>query len=117
MHKNLKGLGNYPRKNILTSLLWLSGITFPASALGFALSPWPQGLVVFGVGIIPVLATVYFYNHWTKTDADRLQTEDYRIKIEATARMGLGEGTEIVIDQKDMKLTPNDKLNILDKDQ
>ena len=97
--KPAKGLGNYPKKNILTSLLWLSGITFAPSCLAFSLSPLPQGAVIFGVGCLPVLFTLWYYVHWAKAEPDRLQTEDYRIRVEAIARIGSSDGKEVVLNQ------------------
>ena len=80
-------LSSYPKKNVLTSLLWLSGITFPSSTFAFCFAPWPQGLIAFVVGSMPVVATVIYYRHWANKDVERLQTEDYRIQKEFVARI------------------------------
>jgi hypothetical protein len=48
--------------------------------------PWP-GAIVFGVGIISVAATIYYYVHWARRDPDRLQTEDFRIKDKYYSKM------------------------------
>ena len=113
--KNVSGLKNalsaYPKKNILTSLLWLSGITFPSSSAAFAFAPWPQGLIVFVVGCMPTLATIWYYKHWTNEDPNRLQTEDYRIQVQASAKIGGPDGTAIDIDPTTSRLTSN---NVID---
>lgn len=99
--KPLKGLGAYPKKNILTPLLWLAGITFPISCAAFVLSPWPKGTVVFAIGCLPVLAVLWYYKHWAKEDADRLQTEEYRLQIEVhRARFGSEGNDPVLIDQR-----------------
>ncbi|WP_299421554.1 hypothetical protein [Sphingomonas bacterium] len=93
-----KALSAYPRKNILTPLLWLSGITFPISVAAFCILPTPKDYVALALGSLPVLASLYFYRYWSKADADRLQTEGFRIQLEAYARMppAIGDARSVV---------------------
>jgi hypothetical protein len=87
------------RTNILSSLVWLSGITFPSGCLASALAPWPQGLIAFAVGSSPVLFALWYYRYWNREDPNRLQTEDFRIQLQAMARISGPDGKEFVIDQ------------------
>jgi hypothetical protein len=90
----------FPKKtNILSSLVWLSAITFPSGAFASAFAPWPQGLIAFSVGSLPVLAAIWYYRHWTNEDPNRLQTEDFRIQLQAIAKISGPDGREVIIDQ------------------
>lgn len=90
----------FPKKtNILSSLVWLSAITFPSGSISSAFAPWPQSLMQFIVGSLPVLAAIWYYRHWTKNDPNRLQTEDFRIQLQAIAKISGPDGTEIIVDQ------------------
>ncbi|WP_397604136.1 hypothetical protein [Sphingorhabdus sp.] len=90
----------FPKKtNILSSLVWLSAITFPSGSISSAFAPWPQSLMLFAVGSLPVLAAIWYYRHWTKEDPNRLQTEDFRIQLQAIAKISSSDGREIIIDQ------------------
>ena len=89
----------YPKRtNILTTLIWLSGITFPSGAIASSFAVWPQGLLAFIVGCLPVFATLWYFKYWNEKDPDRLQTEHYRIQIEVLAKISSQDGEEIVID-------------------
>ena len=99
------GPSDYPRKNILTPLLWLNGITFPISAAAFMYS-WQQGIVLLTISTIPLAVSLWYYRHWARTDPDRLQTEDYRIQKEYVARIvNYVDGKEIVLDPSKTRLT------------
>ncbi len=82
---------NQPRKNILNSLLWLSGITFPSGSFAITFGAWPGSLIAFVVGCLPVLASIWYYRHWSNRDPDRLQTEGYRLERDAMTLMGVGK--------------------------
>ena len=75
----LPSASEYPRKNILTPLLWLNAITFPGAAGSFMYS-WQQGSILLAIAMIPFISVLFYYRHWSKYDPDRLQTEDYRIQ-------------------------------------
>ncbi len=90
----------FPKKtNILTSLVWLSAITFPSGSIASAVAPWPQGLLAFTIGSLPVLAALWYYKYWNKEDPNRLQTEDFRIQLQAMARISSSDGREVIVDQ------------------
>ena len=98
----------YPKKNILHSLLWLSGIAFPAGCAAITFGPWPGSLLPFGVACLPVIATLWYYRHWSKEDPDRLQTEDYRIQKEVVAKIdAYVDGKPITIAPGQQRLTAN----------
>lgn len=78
--------GAFPKKNILTSLLWLNAITFPPGSLALMFAPPIQGGMLFFVAILVLFITIYFYFYWTKNDPDRLQTEDYVLQKEYVSK-------------------------------
>lgn len=104
-----KALAAYPRKNILTSMLWLSGITFPISVVAFCLVSSPKDYLVLALGFIPVLTSIHYYRHWSTEDPNRLQTEDYRLKLEAYARMHpeIGDSQVVIEGDSTAKLISN----------
>ena len=79
-----------PRKNILNSMLWLSAITFPSGSFAVTFGPWPGSALAFAVGCLPVLASIWYYRHWSNRDPDRLQTEGYRLERDAMTIAGVG---------------------------
>ena len=76
----------YPRKNILTPLLWLNAITFPGAAAAFMYS-WQPGAVLLTIATIVLCFTLYYYAKWSERDPDRLQTEDFRLQQAALTRL------------------------------
>lgn len=95
-----EGEMQFPKKtNILSSLIWLSAITFPSGTISSAIAPWPQGMIAFFVGSLPVLAAIWYYRYWTTKDPNRLQTEDFRIQLQAIAKISSSDGREVIIDQ------------------
>ena len=101
LRDQLAGDARFPRKtNILSSLVWLSAITFPSGSVASALAPWPQGLFAFVVGSAPVFTAIVYYRYWTKHDPNRLQTEDFRIQLQAIAKIHSIDGKDLVIDAR-----------------
>ncbi|MDG2532811.1 hypothetical protein P6144_04070 [Sphingomonas sp. HITSZ_GF] len=86
-----RSTGDYPRKNILTPLLWLNAITFPSAAASFMYN-WPLGTVLLIIALVPLGMTLRYYAHWTERDPDRLQTEDYRIQRAYLAQLPQNQG-------------------------
>lgn len=83
-----KEVSRFPRKtNILSSLVWLTAITFPSAVLSLVFVPWPIAGLSFGAGILPLFFALWYFKHWNKRDPNRLETEDYRIKKEYIARV------------------------------
>jgi hypothetical protein len=95
----------YPKKNILHSLLWLSGIAFPCGSLAIAFGG-PLGWIPFVVGCLPVIASLFYYRHWSNREPDRLQSEDYRLEREALAKFG-SRGMEISVGHDRQAMTSN----------
>ncbi|MEQ8312194.1 MAG: hypothetical protein RIA72_16025 [Sphingopyxis sp.] len=91
----------FPKKtNILTSLVWLSAITFPSGSVAAALAPWPMNLVVFVTGSLPVFSAIWYYRYWNREDPNRLQTEDFRIQLQALARISSSDGKDVIVDHR-----------------
>lgn len=108
-----KALSAYPRKNVLTPLLWLSGITFPITIAAYCFLATPKDFVALALGFSPVLMTLYFYSYWARKDANRLQTEGFRIQLEAYARMqpAIGDAHSTIEIREQTKLIGNPSLN------
>jgi hypothetical protein len=73
-------LERFPRKNVLTSLLWLTGITLPSGLAASAYDQNPGALIGLGLGVISFLSTLFCYFYWMFKEPDRLQSEDYQLQ-------------------------------------
>ncbi|MGB3166502.1 MAG: hypothetical protein WBA68_06995 [Alteraurantiacibacter sp.] len=87
----------FPKKNALTPIGALSLGLFAAAVVGAViLGNQPLSYIFMAMAAAPLLATIWGFVFFVKNDADRLQTEDYRIQREIVAKVthitGVGEG-------------------------
>lgn len=79
---------HFPKKNALTPIGALSFGVFAAAVGGsIVLRDSPLAWAILLLGALPLIATIWGFFHFARTDPDRLQTEDFRIQRDIVAKV------------------------------
>jgi len=101
----------FPKKNALTPIgAYSFGISSICVTASVFLYPSPMSWALFGVSLLTIVITLWAAWYFVLNDADRLQTEDYRIQKEMVARLEQPQG------YSEKQLPPRDAKLISDKE-